>query len=379
MQRDASLQGDPGIEPEETNGDRPAKNRAPFDATDLRIDGKPLAIDQLIARLAKDGIDLYPDFQPKAGLWSAVDQSRLIESLLIRVPLPAFYFDASDDRKWLVIDGLQRLTTLKSFVVDKKLKLKGMEFLEDLNGKKFGALPRHHQRRILETQVTAFLIREGCPPEVKHNIFRRINTGGTPLAGQEIRHALNQGQATRFLKLLAGSKDFKAATGGGVASQHLADQECVLRFLAFHMTPYGDYRTGDLDRFLADHMHRLNGVDGKALKQLRADFQRALGAAGAIFGDHAFRKRLDPEAAPGPVNKGLFEAWTVALAKLEAPELEKLVGQKDALNKEFIKLMSNSVSFVDSISYATGDPKKVKIRFGEIEKLIQEILECSPN
>lgn len=379
MRRNASLQDDPGVEPEEIDGGGPVKSGDPFDGTGIRIDGKPLAIDLLVGRLGKKEIDLYPDFQPKAGLWSAVEQSRLIESLLIRVPVPAFYFDASDDRKWLVVDGLQRLTALKLFVVDQKLKLKGLEFLDDLNGKKFGALPRHHQRRILETQVTAFLIREGCPPEVKHNIFRRINTGGTPLAAQEIRHALNQGQATRFLKLLAGSKDFKAATGGGVGSARLADQECVLRFLAFHVTPYGDYKSGDLDRFLAARMHQLNGIDGKALKKLRADFQRALGAAHKIFGAQAFRKLSAPEAPPAPVNKGLFEAWTVALAKLEPAELDKLVGLKEPLNKAFMSLLSNSVSFVDSISYATGDPKKVKVRFQEIEKLIQETLGCSPN
>lgn len=379
MQRNASPQDDSGVEPETVDGGGPVKSAGPFDGTRIRIDGKPLAIDLLVGRLGKDQIDLYPDFQPKAGIWSAVEQSRLIESLLIRVPIPAFYFDASDDRKWLVVDGLQRLTALKAFVVDQKLKLKGMEFLDELNGKSFGALPRHHQRRILETQVTAFLIREGCPPEVKHNIFRRINTGGTPLAAQEIRHALNQGQATRFLKLLAGSKDFKAATGGAVSNARLADQECVLRFLAFHMAPYGDYKTGDLDRFLAAQMHQLNGVDGKTLKQLRADFQRALGAAQAIFGEQAFRRPREPEAPPAPVNKGLFEAWTVALAKLEPADLERLVGLKEPLNKAFMSLLSNSVSFVDSISYATGDPKKVKVRFQEIEKLIQETLGCSPN
>lgn len=376
MRRTAIPDDEPGVEPEILDGGGPVQGDEPLDATRLRIDGKPLALDQLVSRLAKDGIDLYPDFQPKAGLWSAVEQSRLIESLLIRVPIPAFYFDASDDRCWLVIDGLQRLTTLKAFAVDKKLKLKGLEYLADLNGKAFGNLPRHHQRRILETQVTALLLREGCPLAVKHNIYRRINTGGSPLDAGQIRHALNQGPATRFLKLLAGSRDFKAAAGnlgGGLAAQ-----DCVLRFLAFRLTPPVDYEASDLEGFLTEQMARLGAADGKTLRALRADLQRALGAAQRLFGPWAFRRPGPPEATPGPINRSLFAAWTVALAALEEEELEAVFQQKDTLNQSFIKLMSNNTSFVESISCATGDPNKIKTQFGEIEKLIRETLQCSP-
>jgi hypothetical protein len=372
MRRKVTFETDPGVEPEDIGGASAAKAGEPFDPTQIRIETKPLAVDLLVERMAKGAIDLYPDFQPKAGLWSAVDQSRLIESLLIRVPVPALYFDASDETKWLVVDGLQRLSTLKTFVVDKRLKLKGLEFLEELNGMAFGGLPRHFQRRILETQVTAHLIREGATPEVRFNIFKRINTGGTPLGAQQIRHALNQGQATRFLKLLAGSRPFKEATGMGGAG--LANQECVLRGLAFLMTPYTDYRSGDLDRFLAAQMAQLNAVDGKTLRRLRADFQRALGAARAIFGDDAFRRPAGPETVRAPLNQALFEAWTATLARLDDGEIEALVERRDALKEEFTKLMSTDGPFLDSISQATGDPKKVRIRFEAVEKLIRDCL-----
>lgn len=363
----------PLLEPERPVVEGPPRGAAPLDPTDIRIEAKPLPLEQIVARLAKDGIDLYPEFQPRAGLWNPIEQSRLIESLLIRVPIPAFYFDAGDERRWLVIDGLQRLTALKLFAVERKLKLKGLEYLADLNGKAFDDLPRHHQRRILETPVTAFLLREGCPPAVKLNIYRRINTGGQTLDPRQIRHALNQGPATRFLKLLAGSKDFKAAVGD--LGSGLEAQDCVLRVLAFRLTPPADYPGGDPEAFLAGQMARLGAADGKALRALKADFQRALSAARALFGPWAFRR---PGAVPGPVNRALLAAWAVALAGLNEQELEALQQQKEPLNQGFIKLMSNNPAFVEALSSATGDPSKIKLRFSAIETLIRETLACSP-
>ena len=109
----------------------------PFDPKKVEVQILTLTIDSLTKRLRHDEIDLAPDFQRSPGLWRKVIQSRLIESLLINLPIPAFYFDASDAEKWQVVDGLQRLSTLKSFIVDNEFMLSGLEFLKDLNGKKF--------------------------------------------------------------------------------------------------------------------------------------------------------------------------------------------------------------------------------------------------
>ena len=129
----------------------------PFNPSKIDITTKHLTIDLLIKRLKADPIeiDLAPAFQRKGDLWDDQKQSQLIESLLIKFPLPAFYFDGSDNNKWLVVDGLQRLSSLRNFVILKKLKLQGLEFLNKLEGDGFDDLPRNLQRQIEEAQITA--------------------------------------------------------------------------------------------------------------------------------------------------------------------------------------------------------------------------------
>jgi hypothetical protein len=361
-----------GIEPEITESDDQITE--PFDPTLIRVETKPLSMDLLISRIREKEINLMPDFQRQAGIWSDAAQSRLIESMLIRIPLPAFYMDASDEDEWLVVDGLQRLTAINRFVIKKELKLSGLEFLHHLSGLGFNELPRNFRRRIKETQVTVYLIEKDTPPEVKFNIFKRINTGGLPLSSQEIRHALNQGAATKLLKKLAGSYAFKKATDYGIRDHRMAAQECVLRFMAFTIKPYNSYKTSDFDAFLNSAMVIMNKKPAHELQKLEDSFLRALEASRDIFGRYAFRKQYKKNAWRNPINKALFETWTVNLSKLNDDQITELTQKKDNLIDCFIDVMKGSSGFDNAISQGTGDIAKVKLRFSEISKLIQEVL-----
>ena len=361
-----------GIEPEITESED--RITEPFDPTLIRVETKPLSMDLLIFRIHENEIDLMPDFQRKAGIWSDAAQSRLIESMLIRIPLPAFYMDASDEDKWLVVDGLQRLTAIERFVIKKELKLSGLEFLHNISGMGFDELPRNFKRRINETQVTVYLIEKDTPPEVKFNIFKRINTGGLPLSSQEIRHALNQGAATKMLKKLAGSDAFKKATDYGIRDHRMAAQECVLRFMAFTLQSYTSYKSKDFDNFLNTAMTTINNMQENDHIKLEDLFIHVLNVSRDIFGIYAFRKQYSKSGAPNPINKALFETWTVNLGDFDDDELKELKEKKKELVDSFIELMNSSSEFESAISQGTGNVKKVKLRFSKIKELIQEVL-----
>jgi len=363
-------EGDTGVEQEETQSEEIITE--PFDPTQIRVSPNNMTIDLLCARIREKELNLSPDFQRKGGIWKDGVQSRLIESILIRIPLPAFYIDGTDDDSWQVVDGLQRLTAINRFVIEKELELSELEFLKDLNDKTYDKLPRGFQRRIMETQVTVFKIEKGTPPKVKFNIFKRINTGGLPLSAQEIRHALNQGNSTELLKELAESKEFKLATDYGIRDTRMADRECVLRFLAFTIESYAEYKVPDLDGFLNEVMAQINQMSNKEIQNLRHQFYRTMKAARDIFGNNAFRKYYGGTYRY-PINKALFETWSVNLNRFSDDQLRELVKRKDELKKAFSKLMGDS-SFEGSISQGTGDISKLKTRFSEIEKLIQGVL-----
>lgn len=366
-QLDAPLDG------EDTSNDD-IKIITPFDPSKIRVETKNTQMDALIKRIRKREIDLAPSFQRLGGIWTRAAQSRLIESMIIKIPLPAFYMDASDDDLWLVVDGLQRLTTIKRFVVDEDFELTGMEFLSDYEGKKFSDLPRGFQRRIEETDIVLYLIQPGTPINVKFDIFRRINTGGEPLSAQEIRHALNQGPVTDFLKVLASSDEFKLATDSGVSSKRMDDRECVLRFLSFALSDPEQYDSENFDGFLNQTMAHLNKIEKSEFGHYEEIFKKAMTRAHELFGNNAFRKRYRTGEARYPINKALFEAWSFHLSRINRKEEEELIKRKKLLNDRFMALMSKDKDFETSISQGTGSIRKVRYRFHRISQIISETL-----
>jgi hypothetical protein len=346
----------------------------PFDAAKIDIRGQPLSLDLLVRRIKTLRVNLYPEYQRLPELWKPERMSQLIESLLIRIPLPVFYFDGSND-VWEVVDGLQRLSTLKRFMVDKgdqALRLTGLEYLKEYNGKTFDELPPFLQSRIEETQLMIYVINPGTPEEIKFNIFKRINTGGLVLTAQEIRNALNQGIPAKTVREMAGYEEFKLATGYKIPTDRMEDCDFVTRFIGF----YHEYRNyqPDLDTWLNKGLARLKTMSEIERETMKADFKKAMLAMYDIFGDEAFRKRYNEKDRRKPINKALFDSWSVNMANLSHDDIYKIKRRKKRMMDGFIRLM-NEEEFDVSISRSTGDAQSVRRRFEKIADLIKQTLQ----
>ncbi len=357
------------VEPDGTN-DNDINNRViPFDPTKIDIKMDKITIDSIIKRIKNDELEFDSSFQRKHGLWRIEQKSQLIESIILKIPLPAFYFDASDDDRWQIIDGLQRITTIKEYVVDKSFTLVGMEFLSDLNKLSYDELPRSLQRRIEETNLNAYLVNPSTPKNVKFNIFKRINTGGLVLESQEIRNALYQGQAADFLLKMSQMKEFIVATDHSVKSDRMLDREFCLRYITFTHLFNNEYN-GLLDEFLNLGMEYISKLSHEQLEVIQNEFARTMNACKEIFGRYAFRK-INDEGKRGPVNKALFEAWSMIINDISDEQIKMLIEKKDVLINKYIDLLGN-YTFLNYIRSA--DKTSIKARVNALEKIVYGVL-----
>ena len=341
--------------------------KQPFNPNKIKVRSQTITVDAMVERIRHGEIDLSTKFQRKEGLWDDEKQSRLIESILIRFPLPVFYFDGSDNDKWLIIDGLQRLTALKRFMVTKELKLTGLEYLK-LYGKEWNELDKPHQRQINETQLQCYVLEEG-EDNVKFNIFKRINTGGLTLSSQEIRHAMHQNVAD-FLKKMAESKEFLQATGKKIPTERMQDRDFVNRFLAFYLLDYEtEYsKDDDLDTFMNKALVKLSKLTDSEKEEIFINFKASMRLSFQIFGKNAFSK----QSKPNRINKALFEVISVSFTKLNDIRKNILLQNKEFFRNDFYKTIEEK--FKDSLSSGTGGQSNVHLRHKEFNTLINSIL-----
>jgi len=297
----------------------------PFNPELISIDTKKITMDTLLRRLKQGTINLNPDFQ-RNSVWTMDKKCQLIESLMLKIPLPMFYVSADEIGNYTVIDGLQRLSTIRDYIIDKKFRLQKLEFWGDqFNDARFEDLPTFIENRILETEFTFTVINSGTPEIVKRNIFKRVNRGGEPLTDQEIRHALYSGKSTVLLKTLSLTNKFLNATNSSIKANRMLDREFILRLLSFMIRDYNLYpKNGNMDEFLSDTLKIINSmpeINTKELKKiseniisevkindikiLRDKFALGMLRSSAIFGDHAFRKSY-PGKRKTPVNKSFY-------------------------------------------------------------------------
>lgn len=363
-----------GVEQEDLYGMNMERTiTTPFNPNSIDVDIATVNLGMLIEQLENEEIDLNPDFQRASDIWSPTKKSRLIESILLGLPLPSFYFsEDSYSQKLSVIDGLQRLCAIKDFVIKKILKLQDLQFLHNFEGLGYEDLERPEIRRIKSLKITMNTLRKTTPNEVKFVIFQRVNTAGEPLTPQEMRHALNQGPAADFIKEIADLESFKKATNYKVDTKRMQDRDFANRFVAFYLG-YKDYK-GELDAFLNEKMGELNRFSEVQRQEIRIAFDKSMECCYDIFKEDTFRKRFAIGERRKPISKAVFDTVSVNIAWLSDAQRRTLVNSASLVRERMMELFHDE-KFLRSITTGTGQKYSVQTRFSEFKSLIDKILE----
>ena len=353
----------------------------PWDPEDIRVSTRTFSLRNMIDMIAEEGLDLAPDFQ-RLHVWKPVQRVQLIESVLLQIPLPAFYFAEDSTGVMQVVDGVQRLSTINDFVTGDPERgggfpLNGLEYLSDVQRQRFNDLPAVWKRRIYNTQIVAHVIEPSTPADVMYDIFRRINTGGTPLKAQEIRHCVSKKRSRAFLKELVETTAFEIATDGKLKDhRRMVDRELALRFVAFwHHGPEGYSRRDSLESFLLRVTRSIDDeheIDDLTLVDIRNAFERGLTLAHEVFGKYAFRKWPKGVDRLAPINRALFETWAVELARADQSAVRENAERIKDLARHG---MASDSNYINSISSATGDVRSVRMRFEKTCGFIQLVTE----
>ncbi|MCY4389656.1 MAG: DUF262 domain-containing protein [Desulfurellaceae bacterium] len=360
----------PDITPEEPEGlggndDVLSSDDNSLDTLLIRHESR--TIYEIVRRIGQDAYIMDPDFQ-RDFIWPEKKQSKLIESVLMRIPLPVFYLAEDDQGRMVVVDGLQRLSTFKRFL-DNELPL-SIPGNDELNNKRFKDLPPKLQNRVEDCNLILYIMDAKIPEQARLDIFERVNSG-VPLTRQQMRNSLYMGKATRFLKTEAHTEIFLRATGRSLNQGTMRDREFVNRFCAFQLR--GLY-TGNMDEFLAQALKKMNSLKSGDLSHLSAEFQIGLANNYEVFGRQAFRKHQSLQDKQTVLNASLWDVMSTGLSRYPEGTVKS---HTQELRKAFYDLMKNS-GFESAITKSTNATNVVKRRFSLAEKMFKEVLGDQP-
>lgn len=345
----------------------------PIDTVLIRNENR--TVHDVLRRIEKGTFVMNPDFQ-RDFIWPQDKQSKLIESVLMRIPLPVFYLAEDDAGRMVVVDGLQRLSTFRRFVNNElQLKLPGQD---ELNNKLFNKLSPKLQNRVEDCNLILYVIDAKVPEKARLDIFERVNSG-IPLTRQQMRNSLYMGSATSFLKAEAKTQIFIKATGKSLKTSTMRDREFVNRFCAFQLLPIEEYK-GDMDDFLAKALKLMNHMGKRELEKLSSEFRTSLANNFKVFGQHAFRKHVKDQDNRTVLNASLWDVMSTGLSRYPENIVE---ARAKRLQLAFFKLLSSGesedINFTKSITYGPNDMRKVKFRFAAAREMFKEVFNAYPS
>lgn len=337
-------------------------------------------LETLVKKLNKGYIKIDPEYQRKHR-WDIETSSRLIESLILNIPIPLIYIsqdisaddDLADDDipRYSVIDGQQRLTAIQGFF-ENDYSLDGLQVLEELNGLKYKDLPGFLVRRLEERMIRCLRIDSTIDSQVKYDIFERLNSGSVKLEAQELRNAVASGPFNSLIKELAKNKDFiilarlhprkdyktkKLEPSARV--KKMEDEELVLRYFAIaYKNNFKDYK-GKMRQYLTESMHNFNNLNENELSEMRENFNYIMGQIHTKFGSLAFAKYKQGSSVETLKVKSQFNAAIYDVVCSLFNEFDNKITSQDYLKfKELFK----KENFFNATEGSVTDVQKLKNR-----------------
>lgn len=313
----------------------------------------------------KDGeLSLQPDFQ-RQFVWDPTRSSRLIESVLLGVPLPIIYLAEELDGKESVIDGQQRLTSFFDFI-DGNLKLTNLRVREHLNGLKFSELPKEAQAAVRKTALRAITIKRESDKDLKFEIFERLNSGSVALNDQELRNCIYRGPYIKLLKELSEDSDFRKLLNFSGPDKRMRDVEMTLRFAAFYHATFLKY-SAPMKSFMNSDMEKYQYLSEDDQEAVRQAFKKSCQLVFSLLGEHAFKRfyrgtgdDANGRWEPKKINSSLYDVLMFGFTLYEKPQI---FAKLDAIREALIDLMANNDEFIRAIELSTSSKQAVEVRF----------------
>lgn len=336
-----------------------------YSPDDIYVERRDFMISSIMEYIDEGDLEISPMFQ-RHFIWDKKRQSKLIESILLGLPLPSIYMSQYKDGRLTIIDGLQRISTIRRFMND-ELELSHMEYFPECNGKKYselkGVIPLLLFRKIRQTQLMCFVIDYRSPAMLKYDLFRRLNTGGKALNDQEVRNCLSRPHLQRLLKDMIISPEFVKATNDSVKDIRMVAQECALRFIYFY-DQYSDINViGSYDGYMRDclntYVEKLNSLSPNELEKYLKCFKKSMQMAQKLFGEYAFRKVDLINRKKSAINKSLMLVISVLLAHHYSDYNAKVNYSNVNFVEKMAELLENDNLLAKAITSSTADKSNI--------------------
>jgi len=366
--------------PEEVPDDDTPLEIAP-ERREVKTDKLDLPVETLHSWVKRGKLDLQPMFQRKF-VWNKAKASHLIESLILEIPIPVVYVAEDKNKMYEVVDGQQRLTSICSYLDGifpdgEDFKLGGLQVLKELNGKPLKSLTNELQEKILGSTLRLIVIEKESDPDVKFEVFKRLNLGAMQLNDQELRNCVMRGTYNDLLKELTSNKHMLKIMGLDEPHYRMKDRELILRFFAMWRNTHLKYK-GPMKQFLNHEMEDHRNLSKSDASKMRIVFEKSIDMAFAVFGYQAFR-RFNPGKASSPnggweKNKLNLALWDTLLYTFSFFDKSQVIPVADAIREEFLDLMTNDSIFVEYISSTTDKAERVQYRADAWKPRLQSLI-----